>query len=226
MDIEDRSACFVTFSEVRKESDSPVEGQTLLLIIYMIMAVKHSHFIRLPIALTYAIKLLPRVCIRGMSTWTRENLIQTLQHGFIQRTSRLECGFELLQRARSDNRRGDCRIACTQARATLSCGSPSSRHSAANSSSCVVLLDPFGVPSAACSFHFLERIASQQSTVQRAPWNDAEAEIFGRGQYFQLRQTTVEAVFMLFGNQAQEMAVLGLLWATAISQPAKLLDPT
>ncbi|MCP1425649.1 hypothetical protein J3D43_004165 [Paenibacillus xylanexedens] len=32
MDIEDRSACFVTFSEGRKESDSPVEGQTLLLV--------------------------------------------------------------------------------------------------------------------------------------------------------------------------------------------------
>lgn len=44
MDIEDSSACFVTFSEVRKESDSPVEGQTLLLIIYIIMEVKHSTF--------------------------------------------------------------------------------------------------------------------------------------------------------------------------------------
>jgi len=44
MDIEDRSACFVPFSKVRKESDSPMEGQTLLLVFYMIMAVKHSAF--------------------------------------------------------------------------------------------------------------------------------------------------------------------------------------
>lgn len=32
MDIKDRLAYFVPFSEVRKESDSPVEGQTLLLV--------------------------------------------------------------------------------------------------------------------------------------------------------------------------------------------------
>ncbi|MNW66759.1 hypothetical protein D3C74_452610 [compost metagenome] len=56
-------------------------------------------------------QILPGVRLRSCTARTREDLIQTLQYRLIQKDLQAAQGaFELLQRARADDRRGDCGI--------------------------------------------------------------------------------------------------------------------
>lgn len=155
--------------------------------------------------------MLPGVGLRGGAARTREYFIQALHHGFIEfDLKRAQGAFELLQRARSDNRSGNGRVLQHPGKSDVILGfAQLLAESGKLFQLRAVLLYALRIASAARALDFFKGIASQQSPVQRTPRNHAETQLLRSGEHFEFRQSAGQAVFVLLGNETEEVTALG-----------------
>lgn len=136
----------------------------------------------------------------------REYFVKPLQHALVQYNLKAaQCAFELLQRARTDNRCGDSRISQQPGKRDIVLRLPQLAAKLRKSLQlALVLFNAFCIAAAAAALNLHERIAAEQPSVERTPWNNAKAETLRCRQHLKLRQPAGQAVFMLLGDQTEK----------------------